>query len=26
MVLWVSGLPHIREAIPFARTLYKLYP
>ncbi len=26
MVLWVSGLPHIREAIPFARMLYKLYP
>ena len=26
MVLWISGLPHIREAIPFARTLYKLYP
>jgi asparaginyl-tRNA synthetase len=26
MVLWVSGLPHIRESIPFARTLYKLYP
>jgi len=26
MVLWVSGVPHIREAIPFPRTLHKLYP
>jgi asparaginyl-tRNA synthetase len=26
MVLWVSGLPHIREAIAFPRTLHKLYP
>jgi asparaginyl-tRNA synthetase len=26
MVLWVSGLPHIREAIGFPRTLHKLYP
>jgi asparaginyl-tRNA synthetase len=25
-VLWISGLPHIRESIPFARTLYKIYP
>ena len=25
-VLWITGVPHIRESIPFARTLYKLYP
>jgi asparaginyl-tRNA synthetase len=25
-VLWVTGTAHIREAVPFARTLYKLYP
>jgi asparaginyl-tRNA synthetase len=25
-VLWITGLAHIREAIPFARTLYKIYP
>lgn len=25
-VLWIGGADHVREAIPFARTLYKLYP
>jgi asparaginyl-tRNA synthetase len=25
-VLWIAGIEHIREAIPFARTLYKIYP
>jgi asparaginyl-tRNA synthetase len=25
-VLWISGLPHIREAIPFPRMLYRIYP
>lgn len=25
-VAWVCGLPHVRETIPFARMLYKLYP
>jgi asparaginyl-tRNA synthetase len=25
-VLWIAGIDHIREAIPFARTLYKIYP
>jgi asparaginyl-tRNA synthetase len=23
---WICGLPHLRETIPFARMLYKLYP
>lgn len=23
---WICGLPHVRETIPFARMLYKLYP
>lgn len=26
MVTWVCGLKHVREAIPFPRTLYRLYP
>ena len=25
-VLWICGIEHIREAIPFPRTLYKIYP
>jgi asparaginyl-tRNA synthetase len=25
-VAWICGLEHIREAIPFPRTLYRLYP
>ena len=25
-VLWITGLPHIREAIPFPRMLYRIYP
>jgi asparaginyl-tRNA synthetase len=25
-VLWIGGADHVREAIPFARTLYKIYP
>lgn len=25
-VLWITGLAHVREAIPFARTLYRIYP
>ncbi len=25
-VQWIAGIAHIREVIPFARTLYKLYP
>lgn len=25
-VAWICGLKHIREAIPFPRTLYRLYP
>lgn len=25
-LLWIAGLGHIREAIPFARMLYKIYP
>ncbi|KLO21825.1 asparaginyl-tRNA synthase [Marinitoga sp. 1197] len=25
-VAWICGLKHIREAIPFARTLYRVYP
>lgn len=25
-VAWICGLEHIREAIPFARTLYRIYP
>lgn len=26
VVAWISGLEHIREAIPFARTLYRIHP
>jgi asparaginyl-tRNA synthetase len=25
-VAWMCGLPHVREAIPFPRTLYRIYP
>ncbi len=25
-VLWISGLQHVREAIPFPRMLYRMYP
>ncbi|MGE5692781.1 MAG: asparagine--tRNA ligase [Candidatus Zixiibacteriota bacterium] len=25
-VAWLCGLPHVRETIPFARMLYRLYP
>lgn len=25
-VQWIAGIPHIREAIPFPRTLERLYP
>ncbi|QTA37136.1 asparagine--tRNA ligase [Thermosipho ferrireducens] len=25
-IAWIAGLEHIREAIPFARTLYRVYP
>lgn len=25
-VSWICGLKHIREAVPFARTLYRVYP
>ena len=25
-VAWITGRPHIREAIPFPRTMYRLYP
>jgi asparaginyl-tRNA synthetase len=25
-VAWICGIPHVRETIPFARMLYKLYP
>ncbi len=25
-VAWLAGLPHVRETIPFARMLYRLYP
>jgi asparaginyl-tRNA synthetase len=26
VVAWVCGLEHVRETIPFARTLHRLYP
>lgn len=26
MVAWLAGLEHIRETIPFPRTIYRLYP
>ncbi len=25
-VMWIGGLEHVREAIPFARTLYRVHP
>lgn len=25
-VAWICGIPHVREAIPFPRMLYRLYP
>lgn len=25
-VAWISGIEHVREAIPFPRTLYRIYP
>jgi asparaginyl-tRNA synthetase len=25
-VAWISGIPHIREAIAFPRQLHRLYP
>jgi asparaginyl-tRNA synthetase len=25
-VAWICGLTHIREAIPFPRMLYRIYP
>src|SRR5450755_1843325 len=25
-VAWICGLDHVRETIPFARTLHRLYP
>lgn len=25
-VVWICGLDHVRETIPFPRTLYRLYP
>ncbi len=26
VVAWISGISHLREAIPFPRTIYRLYP
>ena len=26
VVAWICGLEHVRETIPFARTLHRLYP
>jgi asparaginyl-tRNA synthetase len=26
LVSWICGLPHVREAIPFPRMLYRIYP
>jgi asparaginyl-tRNA synthetase len=26
VVAWICGLDHVRETIPFPRTLYRLYP
>jgi asparaginyl-tRNA synthetase len=26
VVTWICGLDHLREAIPYARTLNRLYP
>jgi len=25
-VSWICGLPHVRETIPFPRTMHRLYP
>jgi asparaginyl-tRNA synthetase len=25
-VAWICGLQHVREAIPFPRMLYRIYP
>jgi asparaginyl-tRNA synthetase len=25
-VAWICGLDHVRETIPFARTLHRIYP
>jgi asparaginyl-tRNA synthetase len=26
LVAWISGVPHIRETIPFPRMIYRIYP
>jgi asparaginyl-tRNA synthetase len=26
VVSWICGLQHVREAIPFPRTIYRIYP
>ncbi|MBP1603626.1 MAG: asparaginyl-tRNA synthetase, partial [Acidobacteria bacterium] len=26
VVSWICGLDHLREAIPYPRTIYRLYP
>jgi len=26
VVTWICGIEHLREAIPFARTLTRIYP
>ena len=26
VVAWLSGIPHVREAIPYPRTIYRIYP
>jgi len=26
VVAWICGLDHLREAIPYPRTIYRLYP
>jgi asparaginyl-tRNA synthetase len=26
LVAWISGIKHVREAIPFPRTMYRVYP
>ncbi len=25
-VTWICGIPHLREAIPYPRMIYRLYP
>jgi asparaginyl-tRNA synthetase len=25
-VAWMTGVPHLRETIPYARMLYRIYP